>query len=145
MIIKYKAVTIECTLEVSDNIGSPLNNPKIVYELLKDDFNPTQEEIYLICLDNRNKIINKTMIGRGTLNATAIVPSDIFRALLRTNGNSFIIAHNHPSGNLDESLEDIQFTKKLMAAAKIMGFKFLDHLIFTAEGFTSLNFKGVMS
>jgi len=121
-----------------------VHNPDTIFENLKNDFNPLQEEMYLFCLNVKNKIMLKKKISIGNLNTLMMTPKDIFYHIFLTASNSFVLAHNHPSGDITPSREDIEFTEKIKKAAEIMQINFLDHIIFTDKEFNSLRSKGIL-
>ena len=138
MELKYKTQVKTYTLKVADsNNVEEISNPELLFKIVKKDFNPIQEEIYLLILNTRHTIIDKIMIARGALGQVAIQPADVLRQVLLTNGNRFILAHNHPSGNATPSEEDIFFTRKISKASEICGLLFLDHIIYTDKEYTS--------
>lgn len=124
------------SMEVKDSIQDPITNPRTVADLIKDDFE-YNESMIVVGMDVKNRVIIKKEISRGTYNSLACDPADIFIPLLKTNARHFIIAHNHPSGNVEPSPEDVKFTIKLQTAAKFVGLEFLDHLIIAGDNFYS--------
>lgn len=88
-----------------------------------------QEEVIALYLDSKNRIISEKLICRGTLNKSLAHPRDIFRWAIIHNAASFIIVHNHPSGDCTPSQQDIEFTKKLTAVSKLVGIDLLDHFV----------------
>ncbi len=124
--IKYKTYI----LKLSESQGI-IRSPQHICDFIKkdQDFDPTAEQLILIGLNTKNEIHFKHLIAKGTYNFLAVVPADIFSHLLRLNLKNFIIAHNHPSGDLTPSEDDIIFTKKLKRGADILGLTILDHII----------------
>lgn len=97
---------------------------------LQDKFcGKEQEEVIALYLDSKNRIISEKLICRGTLNKSLAHPRDIFRWAIIHNAASFIIVHNHPSGDCTPSQQDIEFTKKLTAVSKLVGIDLLDHFV----------------
>lgn len=88
-----------------------------------------QEEVIALYLDSKNRIISEKLICRGTLNKSLAHPRDIFRWAIIHNAASFIIVHNHPSGDCTPSQQDIEFTKKLTTVSKLVGIDLLDHFV----------------
>jgi DNA repair protein RadC len=144
MEIKYKNCYKEYVLKVADSDSMAISSPSNVFDYLKEDFNPMQEELYLLVLNTANKIIEKYLLAKGSLGSVGVMPADIFRNIFLTNGVNFIIAHNHPSSNVIPSEEDIKFTLKLKKASDICGLNFLDHIIYTDTEYSSLKKQGVM-
>lgn len=81
-------------------------------------------------------------MSTGGVSGTTVDPKLIFTAALKTNASSILISHNHPSGALQPSKEDIQMTKELITAGKALGILLLDHLIVTSEGYYSFAEEG---
>lgn len=97
-----------------------------------------QEQLYGIFLNTKNKIIAEKLIFQGTLNKATVHPRDIFRWGLFYNCASFILVHNHPSGDRMPSQQDIEITKKIKATSEVMGINFIDHFIVTDKDYLSL-------
>ena len=91
----------------------------------------TREHLMVIYLNARNEMIFKKPMFIGTLNANLVHPREIFQEALKQNAASVILTHNHPSGNSDPSEDDINITKRIVQAGKIMGIDVLDHIIIT--------------
>jgi len=89
-------------------------------------------------LNTQNKVIDREVVSIGTLNQSLIHPRECFKFAIRLNANSVVFAHNHPSGSLEPSDEDLSVTKRLTDAGKLLGIEVLDHIIVTAEGHKSL-------
>ena len=97
-----------------------------------------QEYFIVITLDGANHIIEKRVVFIGTLNRSLVHPREVFADALSDRAASIIIAHNHPSGQLEASAEDIAITKRLNESAKLLGIELLDHVIFTKDGYLSM-------
>jgi len=89
-------------------------------------------------------MIGFEIITEGILNSSLVHPREIFRGAIVATCASIIIAHNHPSGNPEPSSEDIQITKQVTEAGKIIGIPLHDHIIFTEEAFTSFAERGLI-
>lgn len=101
-----------------------------------------QEHLVALFLNTKNQVIHRQTIFIGSLNASIVHPREIFREAVKRSAASIICAHNHPSGNTTPSQEDIQVTRRLVEAGKIMGIEVLDHLIIGNRSYTSLKEKG---
>lgn len=88
-----------------------------------------REHLMAIYLNARNELLFRKDIFLGTLNASLVHPREIFNEALKQNAVSIILVHNHPSGDSDPSEDDLQITKRLQEAGKIMGIEILDHII----------------
>ncbi|WPF89669.1 DNA repair protein RadC [Cyanobacterium aponinum AL20118] len=89
----------------------------------------SQERFAVLLLDTKNSLISTQVITIGIATETLIHPRELFREAIRQSATNIIIAHNHPSGNLEPSIEDLNLTKRLLESAKIIGIPILDHLI----------------
>lgn len=107
-------------------ISSPLDVYRRVYPGLREQ---KQESFIELCLDTKNQIVKEAVISVGTLNANIVHPREVFKMALAESAASIIVAHNHPSGDPAPSREDIEITKKLIEAGKIIGIDVLDHVI----------------
>ena len=93
-------------------------------------------------LDSQSKVISREIISIGILNSVIVHPREIFRTAIIRNANAIIVAHNHPSGNLEPSAEDIEITKKLRQSGDIIGIKLFDHVIVSNAGYYSFSDRG---
>lgn len=94
-----------------------------------------QECLSVITLDGANRIIDNTVVFQGTLDYSLVHPREIFAKALEDRAASIFLAHNHPSGSLDPSPEDVEVTTKLVEIGNLMGIRVVDHLIVTKTGF----------
>lgn len=100
--------------------------------------NEAQEVVYLLSLNSRNQLVSFTEIARGGLNMCNISQNEIFKNVLLSNCNKFILAHNHPSGDPTPSKNDIEITKKILNSSKILNMEFLDHLVIGDNEYKSI-------
>jgi len=103
-----------------------------------------KEHLFAVFLDSKNKIIKDEIISIGTLNSSLVHPREVFKEAIRNSANSVILIHNHPSGNPEPSEEDIEITKRLFEAGKILGIEVLDHVIVTKDSFHSFKETGLL-
>jgi DNA repair protein RadC len=97
-------------------------------KVLKMDKKP-QEEIYVLALNTKLELTNLSRVYIGTINISVASPREIFRFLFLSNANSFIMVHNHPSGDCTPSVQDIELTQQLKEAGNLLGCKLNDHII----------------
>ena len=107
---------------------------KIISEKIGSD---TQENFVLIGLNTKLQVNMLSIVFVGGVNSVHVEMPAIFQRLLMSNSSQFIIAHNHPSGNLTPSEEDIHLTRRIKKAGALMGIKLLDHIIVNNETYTS--------
>jgi len=98
----------------------------------------SKEHLIGIYLNTKNEIIKSEIISIGTLNSSLVHPREVFRPAIKHNANSFILAHNHPSGYLEPSEEDLTITRKIKKFGEEFGIKLLDHVIFNKKEFYSM-------
>ncbi len=138
-----KAITIVAALELgrrrksSDPIKKlKITSSKEAYKLLLGDLSDLRhEEFWLVFLKRNNEVIKKEMLSRGGISGTIVDSKMIFKRALEEIASGIILAHNHPSGNLNPSIEDISLTKKVKDAGKSLDIVILDHLIITENGY----------
>lgn len=135
---------ISKSLLQSDKEVKIIKSPQDVYNLVKIMALYEEERVCCILLDTKNKVIEQLLISKGSLNSSILHPREVFTQAIRMKAASIILCHNHPSQDGQESIEDIETTKRLQSAGEIIGIKLLDHLIITNKGFTSLKEKGVL-
>lgn len=103
-----------------------------------------QEVFGILVLNTKHKIVAVHEISRGALNSSMIHPREVFKPAVLHNAAGIICFHNHPSGDTEPSIADIETTKRLVEAGKILGIEVLDHIIVSDEGYTSLKERGVI-
>jgi DNA repair protein RadC len=92
------------------------------------------EEFYAIYLNTKNHVLGIEMISRGTLNSSLVHPREVFKGALLANAYALVLAHNHPSGNVEPSVADKNVTKMLVAAGNLLDVRILDHVIIGSKG-----------
>ena len=97
-----------------------------------------QEHFVSLSLDGANRLIQRRIVSVGTLNASLVHPREVFADIITDRAAGIIVAHNHPSGTIEPSPEDIETTKRLRDVAKLLGIGFYDHLIVTADDYRSI-------
>ncbi len=119
-------------------------SPQRVYESLKTIANHKKEHFIAIYLDTRNREITREIISVGTLNASIAHPREVFEPAIRLLANAVIVAHNHPSGDPTPSQHDIDITKRLHEAGKLLDIQLLDHIIITPTSYISFHEIGMV-
>ena len=115
--------------------------PKDIWNELKDVRNNKKEHFVIFFLDARNQEIKREIISVGSLNANLVHPREVFEPAVRYLAAQVILAHNHPSGDSEPSEDDLEITKRLTEAGKILGIDIVDHIIVTQNGFLSFKQK----
>lgn len=140
-----KAITILGALELGRRRKEQQTHKKIkitssdhTFKFIEGDLiDLAHEEFWLIFLKRNNDVIKKEMLSKGGVAGTVVDIKLIFKRALEEVASGLIVAHNHPSGNLRPSQEDIKLTQKIEDAAKALDIRLLDHLIVTNDGFYS--------
>lgn len=137
-ITKQKLLLIkEQDFEYNRKITSTLDVVKFIREVLQIQ-NESQEVVYLLSLNNKNQIVGFFEIARGGLNMCNLSIPHLFKSILLSNSQKFILVHNHPSGDPTPSKNDIDITKDILKASKILKLEFLDHLIIGDNEYQSI-------
>jgi DNA repair protein RadC len=102
------------------------------------------EQFSVLLLDSSNHCIREVTISTGILNSSLVHPREVFRPAILEPAASIILLHNHPSGNPEPSTEDLQVTRQLADAARIMGIPVHDHIIVAGNRYTSFAEKGLL-
>jgi len=114
-----------------------IKNSKDVYELVKDELKKADREIFLaISLNTRNKVLGINTVSVGSLNASLVHPREVFKPAILQNATGLILVHNHPSRDEKPSEEDLDITRKLVEAGRILEINVIDHVI-VGNGFYS--------
>lgn len=92
----------------------------------------------VVTLDASHTLVRVHEVTRGLVDRSLVHPREVFQRAIEDLAVAIIIAHNHPSGSLDPSAEDLVTTRRLVEAAKVLGIPVLDHLIFTRDGYRSI-------
>ena len=120
-----------------------ISSPRDAADILREFFdNQDREQCVAIYLNSKNEPNAIHVVSVGTLNSSIVHPREVFKAAVISNSASLIVAHNHPSSDLEPSKEDIEITKRLSEAGKLLGISLLDHLIISDGNFLSLKERG---
>ena len=141
-----KACNILAAIELSRRInnkvrdlnGIKLTNVELVFNYYKDMLkDETQECFYCVYLDVTKKVIKDKLLFKGTLNYSLVHPREVFKEAFLLNATAIICVHNHPSGNIEPSRQDIEITNNLVELGLIHGIKVLDHVIISDNSYYS--------
>lgn len=127
----------EQEFKYNQKISSTLDLVDFIMNVLNIN-NEAQEVVYILSLNNKNQLVSFTEIARGGLNMCNITQNEIFKNVLLSNSNKFILVHNHPSGDSTPSKNDIDITKKILRSCEILGIEFLDHLVIGDDEYQSI-------
>ena len=145
-----KAITIMAALELGrrrkENAKQErlfLNSSKSAYEHFKPYLTDLKhEEFWILCLSRRLEIQKTIQISTGGIAGTVVDPKIIFKHALDNLSNAILLCHNHPSGNLNPSSQDLHLTKRLVEAGKLLDISVADHIIFTDDSYYSFADNG---
>jgi len=115
-----------------------IDSPEKVVGQLTDIRNKKQEYLVCLTLDGANRLIEKRTISIGTLTASLVHPREVFADAITDRAASIIVAHNHPSGNLDPSPADREVTRRLKESGELLGINLADHIIVTKTDYRSI-------
>lgn len=118
--------------------------PQDIWAELKDIRDQRKEHFVIFYLDTRNQEIKREIVSIGTLNYNLVHPREVFEPAVKNLAASVILAHNHPSGCLEPSDEDLSLTKRLAQAGKLLGIEVLDHVIVTKDAWMSFKQKNLI-
>jgi len=149
---EVKALTIVAAFElgrrrnkVQNTRHNKILSSNNIFELMHPVFmDLNHEEFWVVILNKANFVKGRFMISKGGVAGTVADPKIIFKIALEQNAANVILLHNHPSGNLQPSAEDITITKKLAAAGSLLDLPVLDHLIITNTGYCSMADEGII-
>ena len=122
-----------------------VSRPCEVYDAVMPYYQGADREILsVLCLDAQNQPNSFNVASIGALNTTRTRPAEILKAAILSNALGLILIHNHPSGELVPSPEDLEFTRAVQRACELVGVDLYDHVIVTDDGFTSLRERGLL-
>lgn len=127
-------------------VDDPIQVYTLVSDYLKtvDKVDQDKEHFFAFHLDTRNKIKVFEIVSIGILNASLVHPREVFTRAIALRTAQIIVAHNHPSGEAKPSGEDIELTRRLIEAGKILGVEVIDHVICTKDKYFSLKGRGLI-
>ncbi|ALM57264.1 DNA repair protein RadC [Staphylococcus equorum] len=146
----YKALILKAAFELGERMHSGSVDDKIQISSPKDvaDFmmgkmeHLTQEKFIALFLNSKNVIIKQKTIFVGTLNSSIVHPREIFSEAIKCASNAIIVLHNHPSGDVTPSNEDIKTTERLKKCGQVLGIDLLDHVIIGDHTYLSMVEEG---
>ena len=117
--------------------GLKIKFPADILPLIQHYGDRKQEHFLSVSLNGANEVMNVRVVSMGLVNKTPVHPREVFADIIAERASAVIVAHNHPSGDVTPSAEDLKITKQLKEAASILGLSVLDHIIFSAKGYYS--------
>ncbi|SEM18313.1 DNA replication and repair protein RadC [bacterium A37T11] len=140
-----KAISIVAALELGrrrkeapEEDRPVIHSSKDVYQLLKPMYaDLNHEEFWILLVNNANKVLNKQLISRGGTGGTVVDVKIVFQLVIQHGATTVVLTHNHPSGSLRPSPEDVSITKRISQAGALLDIRVMDHVIFTDKGYYS--------
>ncbi|PWN65997.1 RadC family protein [Chryseobacterium oncorhynchi] len=147
-----KAISIITALEIGRRRAGQeipekpiIGNSHDAYSILKNQLSDLRtEEFWAIFMNNSNKVIHISQLTQGGISQSIVDVRVLFKTALEHFSTGIIIAHNHPSGSLKPSKEDINITQKIKEAGKVLSIQLLDHIIVTQDSYFSFSDEGLL-
>jgi DNA repair protein RadC len=146
-----KAAQIKAAIELGLRLSGQepedrmsIHSPAEAAGLLKYEMSTLeQEELWVMLLDTRNRLIKTDKLYRGSLNSSMVRVGEVFKAAIRRNAASVLVLHNHPSGDPTPSPDDVNLTRQIVSAGKLLDIDVLDHLVIAGGKYVSLKERGL--
>ncbi|AHC14179.1 RadC family protein [Salinispira pacifica] len=143
---RVKSMQIAAALELGRRRYKPglrrIQSPEDAWNCVRHYGDRLQEHFFVLCLNGAHELTCYEMISKGLLNRSLVHPREVFAPAISGRNAAIVVAHNHPSGNLTPSSEDMEVTRRLQEAGDILGISLLDHIIFSATEYISLREQG---
>ena len=146
----YEVAEIQLTYSttVKPSMRPKISGSRDAYKVLLESWDESKiefvEQFKVMLLNRANKVLGIFEVSSGSSTGTVADPKLIFAAAIKANACGVILAHNHPSGNLNPSQSDIELTKKTKEGGRFLEIQVLDHVIVTAEGYYSFADEGLL-
>ena len=118
--------------------------PSGIFELVRHYGDRPQEHFLVVMLNGAHELMGVNVVTVGLVNRTLVHPREVFSEPLKLRATAIVLAHNHPSGNLDPSPDDLEVTMRIKKAGMLLGIEVLDHIIFSSDGYRSMMEAGEM-
>jgi DNA repair protein RadC len=146
-----KAAQIKAAIELGRRLAAEapeerpaVHSPQDAADLVRYEMSALeQEELHVLLLDNRNRVLHIEPVYRGSVNSSQVRVGELFKAAIRRNAAALVVAHNHPSGDPTPSPDDIAVTRAIVQAGKLLDIDVLDHLVIAGGRFVSLKERGL--
>ncbi len=134
---KQIAAALELGRRRSSRIGRTIISSIDIYAEIKHFAIRDQEQFIVCSLNGAHELMQANMVTKGLINKTLVHPREVFAIPLEKRATAIIVAHNHPSGNLEPSSEDLTLTERLAECGELLGIPVLDHLIISPDSYYS--------
>ena len=125
--------------------GQRIRKPSDIHGIIRHHADRHQERLICLSLNGAHEVLATRIVTIGLVNRTIVHPREVFADPIIDRASAIVVAHNHPSGNVNPSGEDNEITQRLKAAADILGLNFLDHLIFSEAAYFSFRQEGLIT
>jgi DNA repair protein RadC len=126
--MNYSTALIQMPL-VHEPSGEPIRTPEHTYMACIDLATLAQECFTVLSLSTKNRLLNRHLITLGIVDSSLVHPREVFRPIISDGASACILVHNHPSGDVTPSTEDLKITRQLVEAGKIIDIQVMDHVI----------------
>ncbi len=133
--MRLRELTVRYSVKKTDAgqpviVGRAMNTPRESASALMTALQDEPGEVFaILCLSTKHRVLAYHEVSRGTLDATLVHPREVFKVALLANAAAIILSHNHPSGDPNPSVDDVQLTRRLVDAGALLGVDVLDHII----------------
>lgn len=149
---KVKAVQMKCLAEISKRMARAVHRPFIAFQSpqsIADYYMESmryleKEYVYMLLFDSKHRLLSDVRISEGTVNRSMLSPREVFVKALKCDAVYIILVHNHPSGDPSPSDADIDITRKMHAAGRLIGISLSDHIIVGNGCYVSLAERGII-
>ncbi|HHT88365.1 MAG TPA: DNA repair protein RadC [Clostridiales bacterium] len=149
---RVKAIELLCLTELTKRMSKEIHKEKLKFVTpqsiadyyMQDLRHLSREQVLLVMLDSKSRLIKDTVMSTGTINASIMPVREVLIQALREDAVNIILIHNHPSGDPSPSSEDIQVTKRMKEACNLVGLTLMDHIIIGDNRYISLKEQGLL-
>lgn len=150
---QVKAVQLKCLAELAARMAKAsagerlcFDSPATIADYFMEELrHEEQEQLFVLFLNTKNKLLREKLMFKGTVNASIISPREIFLEALEVHAVQLVLVHNHPSGDPAPSAEDIRMTNRVRRAGELLDIRLLDHVIIGDRCYSSLRERGILS
>lgn len=149
---KVKAIQLKCLAELAARMAKASAGERLCFEtpftvadyFMEELRHEEQEQLIVLFLNTKNKLLKEKLMFKGTVNASLISPREIFLEALEIHAVNLVLVHNHPSGDAAPSREDVLVTKRICEAGEMLGIQILDHVIIGDHCYSSMREQGIL-
>lgn len=125
-------------------IAPTISAPRDILPIIADIKDHRKEHFVALFLNGRNQVIRREDVSIGSMSQTLVHPREVFAPAVGSAASAVVLAHNHPSGEVNPSQHDLELTRRMVQAGEIMGIEVLDHVIIASRAFLSFKEMGMM-